>query len=230
MKRLSLFLAVMAVLCLCACNHAEDAQYRADLKKIISELAFLNNNCDYVTNAVYALWENLSADEAALHFQIALLFDDGEKTPEEYADILPFSKNEIDVLLWGIARGLNPAVLDTDILYDGSKVKNGKFAGNGEQETIVLCAELCTAYKNILDMADAVSREIRIFKKQYQSTHAEEVDLLNSWYMESALYADFALSPSGSMIPCKNFVIEEYRDMMGRYRKELETRSDRRQE
>lgn len=219
MKRLlSLLLVFSMSSLLCACQNSSktEDQFQSELQELTNELTFINICCDHVTGSVYKIWTNSETDRVVGLFNSALLFNDAKKTPEEYADQLPFTEHEIDVLLWGIACGLNPAV--TEEKYG---IKTGGFVGNGEQETIELCSELSAAYNNISDGIEHIAESCKLFKEIYSDSHAKEVELLNDWYIETSLYADFSLTPSGTMRTYAES-INEYKNAINRYKKNIE--------
>lgn len=218
----SLLLSFAIGLSFCACGNSNENkstdQFQTDLQALVNEITFVNICCDYITNTVYEIWSNTSTDKVTTIFQAALLFDDAEKTPSEYADILPFDEGDIDILLYMVATALNPDVLD---VYKSSGLPNGKFLGDGEQETIALCAQICTSYNNISEGIEHISETIKSFKNTYSDSHEEEVTLINEWYLESSLYADFSKTPSGTM---RTYIdaVNEYQNNLARYQKTAE--------
>lgn len=219
----ALLLSLVIILSFCACGNLNKEskstdQFQTDLQTLINEITFVNICCDDITSTVYEIWSNTSTDKVITILQATLLFDDAEKTPSEYADILPFDRGDIDILLYMVATALKPDVLD---VYQSSGLPNGKFLGDGEQETIELCAQICTSYNNISDGIEHISERIKVFKDTYSDLHEEEVTLMNEWYLESSLYADFSKTPSGTKRTYTD-TVNEYQNNLNRYRKTAE--------
>jgi hypothetical protein len=61
-------------------------------------------------------------------------------------------------------------------------------------------------YDVIEDENYNVGEAVREFRDLYTDTHEKEVATLDEWYIQTSLYADLALEPSGSLVSYRSEV------------------------
>lgn len=195
-----------------------EARYKLEMSKMTNTMTYWNYCCDYVANAVEQIWSVEGADHVIGTFAWVLNFDDADKSIDDYCVQSPtlsnFSKSELSIMLWGIARSLNPKEY-SDNYYS-------EFEGKGERGTIEICAQICVAYNNISEAQAYFPEAIDTLKSDFSETHNDEIAQFVEWYIESDLYADFVKEPSGSLLSYRESH-DQFQKSMDRYKKVAES-------
>ena len=78
---------------------------------------------------------------------------------------------------------------------------------------------LCNSAK---DASKALEEDLKSFGTNYESDFSQEVDNLNSWCIESSLYTEFSMTPSGTI---SNYANQNstYHDNLNRFQKIAES-------
>jgi len=72
----------------------------------------------------------------------------------------------------------------------------------------------------ILD--EELSADISEFIKTYKTDYPEETELLREWNLESSMYVEFVVEPSGSLVSYGN-EMGGYQDAMSSFQKEADS-------
>ena len=91
-----------------------------------------------------------------------------------------------------------------------------------KEKVIEKCMEYNTLCNSAKDASKALEEDLKSFGTNYESDFSEEVDNLNSWCIESSLYTEFSMTPSGTM---SNYANQNstYHDNLNRFQKIAES-------
>lgn len=174
-------------------DELEDAERRvfeAEYDLLVSLMNFLNTNTDYVVSGVITVWENVGASKFWTYYDVIFFFDDENKTLDQYS--AEFGQN-LYASLWCAGKGLCPSKIS------GSTIKD-------EAGVIKVCATYNLAYDNVEQAVELIQERVARLNSEYADTYPKKMAALYDWWMESYLYADLALNPSGNLASYKSSV------------------------
>ena len=73
-------------------------------------------------------------------------------------------------------------------------------------------------YNLVIVSDEVLSADMKAFKEKYKDKYDEEVDTLRDWILESSMYVEYAVNPSGTLIEYGNG-ITEYEQNLSRFSK-----------
>ncbi len=184
-KLLALLLATVMCFSLAACGNQKHEEFKADYAAMYEELQMLNTECDKLTDIIYSVWSIVGTDNApgalAYMLQIDSNFDDywdneDDDMGEYYECLLAKEYGWLYNSTFGIS-------LDADA-----------------KEFHALCMGLQESYNIVETTNSALPDKMKELYSEYKEKYTEEYDLLNELYLEVSSYAEFSLSPSGSLM------------------------------
>ena len=200
-------------------NYSLLADAKAALKEelfasLTEQQAALNYQCDAVSAFVYLLWDDVGPSDFSTYFKCVLMFEDENSLDEMKAYYAQKSSGQNAWITNVWCAGM---AIDADAYGD---------VGLGDDKMINEIVEKCIAFTSVYNSLsvtdDELSNNIAEFVKEYKNEYPEETELLREWNLESSMYVDFALEPSGSLISYGN-EMGEYQDTMHRFQKEADS-------
>lgn len=195
MKRvLSLALALMMCLSLCACS---DDGFDTEYSAIIERIETLNSNTSKITYSIYDMWKVIGPDD------ILLLFA-GLCTMTEGRELSNFDDDDY-LLLAMAACCLYPDEYwnDTSEYAFARNTPNAqkKLKRDDEEAQKVLNSAIAftSALSSLISEDNALTEDMKVFEEKFGKKHKEEVSNLNDWLLDSSMYIELATSPSGSL-------------------------------
>ena len=264
-KALSLILALVLCLSLCACGKSEEAQSVDDLilaigdvtidskdaiavaddaynalsekdkeavehyaelteaKNTLKEVMFeslterleaLNYQCDTVSTFVYLLWDNVGPSDFTTYFKCILMFEDENSLDEMKAYYAQKSSGQKGWIInvWCAGNALDSSRYGDVDLGDDELI----------EEIVGKCIAFTSVFNSLSTTDEELSEDISDFVKAYKNDYPEEAEILREWNLESSMYVEFALEPSGSLVSYGN-EMGEYQDTMSRFQKEADS-------
>ena len=178
-KWTALLLALVMCLALCACGGSE-AKYEDAFENAYAEIAALNEATNAIADYNLNAWDKVGADDIVY-----------------FLDMSARAQNNNDVgtgLAWKTDYPLMDKVFDTNIEH-----ANGMTAQQNAINEEVIPHFL--AYQESLQTAEekdaAISALIKDMKEQYGKKHAEAIDALAQYYLDSSSYYAYVLDLTG---------------------------------
>ena len=197
MKRaISLLLALVMILSLCACGGDNGAaqkkeQEKLDRQEIFDMLIEINSISDYCSDAILLMWNNTvhsevdAANFSTCYSAVRVLNLDISKA--EYDDLMG---QNVYATIWGAALAIAPDKVT------GSN--HNQMSDEAQEEVIDLCYYYNSETERMNNLLDDVLELIKTYKENYADDYDEEYSLIYDWYIDSKTYVDFASSPTGS--------------------------------
>lgn len=207
-KLISLILLLLMTLVLCSCGKNTEEMFKADMSSIADRLELLSLNCDLAAEGTLTIWENVGAEDFWVNYRAARQLNK-DQTKSEYDSAY---NEDCYPTVWCAAKGLCPNKIDS----------NQDMTADDMEYTIDLCVAFNNAFEYIDNNLDTLSDDLRAFRDTYEDQFPDETDVLNDWFIELSLYADFANNPSGNL----NSYTEkaaEYKETMDRFSKTIDT-------
>ena len=168
-------------------------------------IQFMNINSDYTVATNVEIWDNVGASDFFSYVDYVI-----ELGQIGYSGLVSkYGKGDADILFWAAGYALDYEYFKSHFdNFTSSKISEIQ----SESETYVLCAS------NVLDAQETLEEFINIMKKDYSSAYGNEMSALWTWWVESSLYADHALNPSGNL---NSYISEanQYTSNISRYQK-----------
>lgn len=203
---------------------AADELYKLRLRALIDDITLFNAASEDVCLYVSTAWDNVGSDKVLLMLQTAALFNLKDKTVAEYVNIFSLatgkevSEKDVLQLLAAAAQAFNPGALEWF-----NDIPTTKWVSEEEQlKTLRICEKYNEQVKYVKENGDLLTAAVKEFRDIYGQTHKDEVDTLNKWMIDSNLFADLALDPSGTLFSY-NSSIEEYTTSMNKYKRTMES-------
>lgn len=211
-KTISLILAFVLCLSLCACSAGGgDDGFDAQYASMIERVEKLNADTSKITGIVYGTWSNIGVSDFYTFFGGLRSLTEGTTL-----DGIKYT------FLGAAACCLFPSEYWDDDTEMAWNLRNAveKLQADAEKAQHVLDAaiEYNNLYDSLKDSDDSLSSDMKVFKDKFKDKHAEEVETLSDWVLESSMYVDLALEPSGSLVEYGNN-ISTYEEKLNRFSK-----------
>ena len=236
-KIIALMLCAVVLLSLCACGKSKEAQNVDDLILAIGEVSIDSAEKIAVAEEAYnalsdkdkSKVENFSVLNDAIISLRRAQFD------KEYVDLVSRLEDLNDksqqifsttYLIWensgtDLGRSFLGLVVGARSALTGEKLSLD-ISDSQKEKVIEKCMEYNTLCNSAKDASKALEEDLKSFGTNYESDFSEEVDNLNSWCIESSLYTEFSMTPSGTM---SNYANQNstYHDNLNRFQKIAES-------
>lgn len=226
-KGLCFVLAVIICLSLCACkkpveeDNFEEDDFNEEYASMIERIEVLNYDTSRITGIIYGIWDRFTVSHFESCFVVLRILVEG--TTLEVLDLADENKYQF---LGTAACCLFPSEYwDDDIEYDYRhwlNIQNAAKALEADsvkaQEVLDAAIEFNNVYDSLTATDEALSTDLKAFQEKYAEKHEEEVETLRDWILESSMYVDHAVNPSGSLIEYGNR-ITEYEENLTRFSK-----------
>lgn len=239
MKKFCYFLmAIMCVVTICSCANSSDAEKTGttsasltateknevaeedsaveEAKSIYSKLVSLNQHCDDMADYISVIWKGVDGEYNTLSYDISKAL----KTSRAYVSAATLEETLSKAEEYSLYEpGL--AYLAKWIDYDW--VSTGGFFTSADAltETYEILADYDSNYDKVREIRKTINEDIKSFRENYKESQAELAEELDEWYIESDMYAELVLDPSGKRIDFEQSV-SDYQDAMSRYAKKVD--------
>ena len=202
---------------------AEDELFSLQYGNCVERIKALNEGCDYVTSVVWNLWENVQYDSAptetindmfvsAIH---AVLSFTNEKSLDELKESSSDDWWLVCVNAAACAFKKDYSIVDNVVGIHGMTIRET------QEETINQvvdnCIHFCNTVSYVMDENDCLALDIIPVINKYKEKYQEEISILEQWYIDALLYADFTEgTPDFSSFQQQK---EKYSESMKRYAK-----------
>ena len=185
-----------------------------EFESLTERLEALNYQCGTVSEFIYSVWDNVGATDFDTYFNCVLMFQDENSLGEMKARYAQRSSGQNAWIwnVWGAGTAIDP-----------NKYGEVKSIDNPLIDEIVRKSIAFTSVFYSLSITDEeLCADISDFVKTYQNDYPEEAEILREWNIESSVYVEFALNPSGSLMSYGD-EIGEYKNTMTRFQKEADS-------
>lgn len=161
-------------------ENAERLYFETQYYELVNQVLQLNYDCDYVTSCIATMWDNVGADNLNTCLTAVLALKN--------EDVLSVWESKY-LLSWRLGAS-----------WAFGYAEFGQFPSESDYDAIDdACFAFNAVYDEIEDENYNVGEAVREFRDLYTDTHEKEVTTLDEWYIQTSLYADLALEPSGSL-------------------------------
>lgn len=173
----------------------------------------MNVASSILADGVTIVWENVGGSRFWNYFNDVLRFTDLSTI-----DSLKL-QNElgmVQILMWNTGYALEKESFEIG--------KDGYHTDLTDEDFIYianLSMPYAKAYDALAKMEPDLNSDITQFVKDNKDTHPEEANLLREWILESSMFAEFAMDPTGKLDDYKT-KLGDYETMMSRFQKEAE--------
>lgn len=180
MKRvLSLICAVWMLVALAACGNPDEG-YNEAYEDALKEIAALNEATDDIADYNLAAWDKVGADNV-------IYFLDMSATAQSIADVG-------EGLAWKTDYPLMDKVFDTNVQHANGMANQQKEITDKVIPHFVSYQE---ALKTAEDKDAAIKNLIKDLKERYGEKHAEAIDALSQYYLDSSSYYEYVMELTG---------------------------------
>lgn len=168
-------------------------------------IQYMNLNIDYVVSGNATIWDNVGASDFWTYQKYVLLL--GQNGYDALKS--QYSADDAETLLWAAGYAVDKEYFGENFSY---------FSSSKIAEAEEKCKSYVQSIKNIEDSHKTIEEFINTMMKDYSEEHSKEMDALQTWWIESSMYADHALEPDGNLnsyISAAN----EYQNNIKRYQK-----------
>ena len=204
-------------------TEAKESLYKARLYMLANELIRIDSVCERVAKTFVAAWESAGTDRIMKCVEAASMFAQQGYSVADYVEEISkargkeYTEENILTVLWGAAIGFNP-----DALEWVNGIASTKWVSDvKKQETLDICAEYNANVDYLKTNMVIVAEEIREFRNEYKNQYPDEVATLNDWCIETNLFCDFVLYPSGSQVSY-NSELNEFANSMNRFKRTMD--------
>lgn len=196
-----------------------DVEHYSDLKEAKSEfenilytsiaddLSEMNAQCNELSSAVLQVWDNVGPEYFTTVYIAILRFED-ENSLEEMKQKAQKPYDWFKHILTA-GMGLNRDEYESVDINDDVTI----------DEIVEQCIHITRNYWNVNDTNEKLNTQVSEYIKSCKEEWPDKSDLLREWYLESSLYADSVLNPSGSYASYSQNRFE-YIEEMKRFQKE----------
>ena len=190
-----------------------DSLHAATFASLTERCTELNAASSVLAEGVLLVWGNVGGGSFWNYFNNVLRFTDlstidSLKLQNELGDV--------QIFMWNTGYALEKESFE--IGKDG-------YHWDLTDEDFIYIANLSMPYAKAYDFLSKkepdLNRDITKFVKDNKDTHPEETDLLREWMLESSMFMEFSMAPSGKMDDFKT-KLRDYETMMSRFQKEAE--------
>lgn len=187
--------------------------HEAIFESLVIRCNELNRQSSILSEGVMIVWENVGGSKFWDYFDDVLRFNDF-CVIEDMKFLNELST--VQILMWYTGYAMEPESFDYGECGRPEDLTDDDFiyiAG--------LCMPYAKAYAALPEMETDLNSDISQFVKDYKNTYPEKTNLLHEWMLESSMFAEFALEPSGNLADYET-KLKEYETMMSRFQKEAE--------
>ena len=193
---------------------------KASLKEVLfssltERLEKLNVSCDTVSGLIYLIWENVGATDFITYFNCILMFEDENSLDEmkAYYALKESGQKGWIFNVWAAGHAFDSEKYEKLVkTYDEEMIN----------EIVEISIAFTSVYNNLPILDEELSADISEFIKTYKTDYPEEAELLREWNLESSMYVEFVVEPSGSLVSYGN-EMGGYQDAMSRFQKEADS-------
>ncbi len=206
-------LALVMLFSLCSCGSKDDG-FDAEHSAIITQIKQLNEDASAIASVIYVTWSNVGVSDFNTFFGALCSITEGT------------TLDDVKITRLGAAA----CCIDPKKYYDDSLENNWNLrnavealsADSAEAERILNACISFTNLYNSLEAADStLGANVKAFQTEFSKNHSEKTDNISQWYLESSMFVEFVLKPSGSLVEFGN-KIEEYEEAFTRFSKVAE--------
>lgn len=187
-KIIAIFLAVVMCFSLSACNNKEE-EFKTSYLSLYQELQDLNADCNKLSGQIYEIWNIVGTDNVMGTLTYMLEISD---------DFDDYWDNEDDRM--GIIYECKLAK-EYGWLYNGSF---GISLDSDAKEFHAMCMDFKALISSVKTANESLPDKIKSLHSEYKEDFADEYELINELYLEVSSYAEFSITPSGSMVSYSN--------------------------
>lgn len=177
-------------------------QFNNEYADLVERLKSLNHKSQKVYDTTYQLWIN-SAGAFDTNFQCVRMLQSEEG--------VNFWREELG------KSSFNSVVLCARCAVTGEELTLD--VSDEEKEAVIeKCIEYNTFNNSVQDESKQLDEDVDAFGKKYGSDFSEEFGNLSDWCIESSLYVEFTMTPSGTMSNYANRN-REYDEKLSRFQK-----------
>lgn len=169
-------------------------------------IQYINLNIDYVISGNVTIWDNVGASKFFDYQKDVVLV--GENGYDGL--ISQYGADSAFYIFW--AAGF---AVDKD--YYGENFNN--FSTTKIKETEQICQSYVQSTNNIKDSYETIKGFINIMVNDYSDEYQVKIEALQSWWVETSMYADHALNPDGNLNSYAS-AASEYQNNIQRYQKQ----------
>lgn len=185
---------------------AEENEFRRTYASLNKRLTEMNTLCDSINSSIQIIWDNVGSDIFYAYLDTLLTMSSPEE--EEAVRNDWYQDNQTFAMIQRAWTGKSLVTYH----YSSSEIK----------EIIDKSVDFSKNYDRVEVLNETLGDDVKEFRNKFSSKHQREVDNLNDWYLESSLYAEFALYPSGYLSNYKS-QCDEYALNISRYSKIAES-------
>ncbi len=174
---------------------------------IVDDLTRMNAECNELSSVVLRVWDNVGAEYFGTTYIAILRFFD-ENSLEQMKQQSQNSRN------WWVSVSVAGLGLDKDA-YDSVDIDDDATIN----EIVEQCIYISTNYRDVSATNKELKTKVSNYIKIFEEANQDKANLLHDWYLESSLYADSVLDPSGSYASNAQNRLE-YIEKMKRFQKE----------
>lgn len=167
-------------------ENAVNEMFSLQFADLADKLTDIYYNCQYVTSGTKTIWQNVGSSDFWTCYNCArkFIFD---ISASEYDELfVEASGVKATASIYCAALGLCPEYIVNNSVISADAV-------------IDECIAFNSSYSLIYENMEQVEDEVHTFKKDYENSFEDEVNILNDLCLEVSLYRDFALEPSGNL-------------------------------
>lgn len=190
-----------------------DILHEATFKSLVGRCNEMNRQSSILSDGVIITWENVGGSSFWNYFNDILRFTDLTTI-----DSLKL-QNElgaVQILMWNTGFALEKESFEP--------VKDGYYWDLTDDDFVYianLAMPYAKAYDALSKTEPTLNSDVTQFVKDYKSEYPEETDLLREWMLESSMFVEFAMEPSGNLNDFKA-QLAEYETEMSRFSKKAE--------
>lgn len=185
---------------------AEESEFREAYTSLKDQITGMNTLCDSINSSIQIIWDNVGSEVfyAYLDTMLTLSSQDAEDAVRKdwYRDNQTFAMIQY--------------------AWEGKSLVNYHYDQDEITEIIDKSVDFSKSYESAEALNETLSDDVKAFRDKYSSKHQRETDNMNDWYLESSLYAEYALYPSGYLSTYKS-QCDEYALNISRYSKIAES-------
>ncbi|MBE7016776.1 MAG: hypothetical protein E7420_01260 [Ruminococcaceae bacterium] len=179
--------------------------YQNEYKEVAIFIQYMNMNVDYVVSGNVTIWDNVGSSDFFNYQDNVLTVGeigyDGMKAK--------YGEEDAFYAFWVAGYAVDKEYFGKNFDY---------FSSSKIAETEDKCKAYVQSIKNVEDSHETIKVVISLMVNDFSKDHSSEMDALQNWWIESSLYADHALNPSGSLNSYVSAVYV-YQDNIQRYQK-----------
>ncbi|MBE6980855.1 MAG: hypothetical protein E7437_00880 [Ruminococcaceae bacterium] len=168
-------------------------------------IQYMNLNTEHVISGNVTIWDNVGASDFLTYQEDVIIA--GEIGYDGM--ISRYGSDDALYVFWVAGYAVDKEYFGENFFsFSSSKIT----------ETEEKCKSYVQSIKNIEDSHESIKAFIDVMVKDYSKEYSTEMDALQNWWIESSLYADHALDPSGNL---NSYISDanEYKDNIQRYQK-----------